>query len=980
MNFSIPKLLRSARPLSVALLLCACGGGNGTGAAGAFAFSISGMVTGLTDKIVLRDNGGDDLTIAADGPFTFATKVADNSIYKVTVHAPPIGEICTVSSGVGTVSRGDVSGVKVICSKESHTISAKVTGLSGTNSVVLQDNSADDLTVTANGTFTFANRVAFGSLYTVTVSSAPTGQNCSVANGTGTMGTADVVDITVSCATNKYAVGGAVSQLNGSMVLQSNASDNLVVSVNGPFTFPTTVDFGSSYNVTVLTQPTNQRCLVANSSGSVTGNVSNVNLSCASQMGGAMQGVGLNQAPSVSTLAGSAFAINGTGAAATFKNPQGIASDGTYLYVVDTGYNIIRRIEISTGVVTTLAGTGVPGATDGPGAAATFSSPVGIAIDGGNLYVAEMGNNKIRKIVIATGEVSSFTGVANAANGMGATDGAGWAATFIFPSGIASDGTNLYVTDSGNNKIRKIVIATGVVSSFTGVANTLTFSGAADGAAAAATFNYPFGITSDGTNLYVADQVNNKIRKIVIATGVVSSFTGVANTAGARSAVDGVGAAATFDFPMGITTDGINLYVADYSNHKIRKIVIATGAVSSFTGIANSAGVIGATDGAGSVATFSNPAAVTTAGGTLYVADTHNSIIRTVALSSAVVGTKAGSAYGIDGTGMAAAFNLPGGITSDGTNLYVVDMANHKIRKIVIATGVVTTLAGTGGAGATDGAGLAATFYYPHGITTDGTNLYVVDTNNNKIRKIVISSGVVSSLTGVVNTAGVAGAVDGTGVTASFNNPDGITTDGTNLYVADMGNNKIRRIVIASGVVSSITGVANTAGAGGAADGAGAAATFSYPQGITSDGSNLYVAEALNYKIRKIVIATGVVSSVTGMSNTAGVTGAADGTGTAATFGGNNFIQTFISGSFFGITTDGINLYLTDWKNNKIRKIAIATGVVSSVTGEANTAGIAGATDGAGSTATFSGPYGITSDGTSLYVGDRGNNTIRKIQ
>jgi sugar lactone lactonase YvrE len=468
------------------------------------------------------------------------------------------------------------------------------------------------------------------------------------------------------------------------------------------------------------------------------------------------------------------------------------------------------------------------------------------------------------------------------------------------------------VADALNNKIRKIVITSGVVSSFTGTANTAGASGAADGAATLATFHSPGSITSDGTNLYVADTANYKIRKIVIATGAVSSLTGAANTAGAAGAADGPGSAATFNITYGITTDGTNVYVADTSNQKIRKIVIATGVVSSFTGTANTAGTSGAADGAATLATFYNPYGLTTDGTNLYVADSSNNKIRQIVIASGAVTTFAGSAPGADGTGATGRFNHPANITTDGTNLYVADMNNNKIRKIVIASGVVTTLAGSpaNAAGTADGAGSTATFDTPSGITTDGTNLYVADSNNHKIRKIVIASGMVSSLTGTANTAGAAGAADGAGSTATFDTPSGITTDGTNLYVADSNNHKIRKIVIASGMVSSLTGTANTAGAAGAADGAGSTATFDTPSGITTDGTNLYVADSNNHKIRNIVIASGMVSSLTGTANTAGAAGAADGAGSAATFSYPT-----------DLTTDGTSLFVADNNNSTIRKI-----------------------------------------------------------
>jgi hypothetical protein len=217
-------------------------------------------------------------------------------------------------------------------------------------------------------------------------------------------------------------------------------------------------------------------------------------------------------------------------------------------------------------------------------------------------------------------------------------DGAAGVATFNGPTGIATVGTNLYVIDGRNYKIRKIVIATGEVSSLTGVVNTpgptnstctaTPSACAVDGAAGAATFNEPTGIVADGTNLYVSDSWNHKIRKIVIATGEVSSFTGVSSTRGVASAADGAGTNATFNYPTGITADATNLYIADAFNHKIRKVEIATGVVSSVTGLANAPGVLGAADGLATTATFNAPFGIVSVGTSLYVADGYNKNIR----------------------------------------------------------------------------------------------------------------------------------------------------------------------------------------------------------------------------------------------------------------------------------------------------------------------------------------------------------------
>jgi len=185
---------------------------------------------------------------------------------------------------------------------------------------------------------------------------------------------------------------------------------------------------------------------------------------------------------------------------------------------------------------------------------------------------------------------------------------------------------------------------------------------------------------------------------------------------------------------------------------------------------------------------------------------------------------------------------------------------------------VVTTLAGTGDNGSANGTGTSASFYNPFGITTDGTNLYVGDTKNNLIRKIVISTGVVTTVAGT----GSSGSANGTGTSASFYYPYGFTTDGTNLYVADYYNHLIRKIVISTGVVTTVAGT----GSSGSANGTGTSASFNSPHGITTDGTNLYVADSSNHLIRKIVISTGVVTTVAGT----GSYGSANGTGTSASF------------------------------------------------------------------------------------------------
>jgi sugar lactone lactonase YvrE len=221
---------------------------------------------------------------------------------------------------------------------------------------------------------------------------------------------------------------------------------------------------------------------------------------------------------------------------------------------------MIRRIDVATGTVSTLAGSSTPGHSDGNGAAASFTAPRGITTDGTNLYVADSGNRIIRKIVIATGAVTTLAGSGSS----GSADGVGIAASFNIPEDITTDGSYLFLTDSGNNNVRKIAISTGTVTTVAGS----VIPGSADGTGAAAGFNSPAGITTDGTNLYVADSKNNIIRKIEIASGVVTRVTG----SGSAGRSNGDALSATFLEPKGITSDGANLFVTDFDFSLIREI------------------------------------------------------------------------------------------------------------------------------------------------------------------------------------------------------------------------------------------------------------------------------------------------------------------------------------------------------------------------------------------------------------------------
>lgn len=589
--------------------------------------------------------------------------------------------------------------------------------------------------------------------------------------------------------------------------------------------------------------------------------------------------------------------VDGAATVATFTDLSGVAVDiHGNLFVADGFYNVIRKVSPS-GVVSTFAGSGNFAFTDGTGTAASFAIPSGIAVDtSGTVFVADTGNNAIRKIT-PDGVVITLAG--NGATGF--SNGAGTAASFNAPQAVAVDSTgNVFVADTGNQAIRKIS-PVGVVSTFAGG----EFFGYMDGVGTTARFYDPRGVAVDSSgNVFVADSHNNAIRQIT-PSGVVSTLAG----GEASGFLDGRGAAARFNFPNSVATDSNgNVFVADISNHAIRKIT-ALGEVSTIAG----SGSAGFKDGSGTASHFNFPRSVATdSTGNVFVADGSNHRIREIT-PAGIVSTFAGGG-GLDFTNgqlAKASFKSSEDVAVDSTgNLLVADTGNHAIRKVTPA-GVVSTLAGSGASGFADGTGTAATFNSPRGIAIDSNgNVFVGDTGNHAIRKITPAGGV-TTLAG----SGTAGFVDGTGAVATFNAPKGVALDSSgNVFVADSLNNAIRKIT-PSGAVSTFSGN----GTEGFGNGTGRAASFNQPVGVAVDSSsNVFVADGRNNAIRKIS-PDGVVSTFAGNS----VFGFVDGMGTQAGFNGPSGVALDSSG----------NLFVSDTGNHSVRKIT-PSGMVSTLIGD----------------------------------------------
>jgi DNA-binding beta-propeller fold protein YncE len=636
----------------------------------------------------------------------------------------------------------------------------------------------------------------------------------------------------------------------------------------------------------------------------------------------------------------------GTGTVSTIASlPDGrdtitVDSSGN-LYVADGGNNKILIVN-TAGVVSPYAGTGQKGSTNGPKASAQFDNPRGLAFDSaGNLYVADLGNNKIRKID-TNGVVSTYAG----SGGYGAADGTWSVATFRYPRGLAVDSAgNVYVADTNNHCIRKIDNTVNRnVSTYAGIPGTY---GTVDGIWSVATFRSPEGVAVDSVgNLYVADTYLGFIRKID-TNRIVSTLTSA-------------------NQPRGIAVDSAgNVYVAaTYSNRILN--IDTNGVVSTIAG----SGAYAAVDGPVTSATFMSPQGVTVdSGGNAYVVQANSSGLRKISfsvdqLTKIVRNTRLDINYlvtnladnltriladalidnielKIVSTFVSLSFR-PSGIAIDSSgNIYVADTVNNKIQKID-SNKSVSVYAGTGASGSADGPWSAATFSSPVGLAFDSDdNMYVADYSSNKIRKID-KSRTVTTYAGT----GSPGSTDGQWSSATFSRPSRIAVDSDrNLYVTDSANNKIRKID--NTVNRNVTTYAGS-GSQGSTDGQWSSATFSSPNGIAVDsGRNVYITELYTDKIRKI-------------DNTVN----------------RNVTTPILANHPRGVTfSSSGEMYFADSYSQSVRKVD-KDGNISIYAGS----GGYGTADGLGISATFSFPQGVAVDSSgNVYTTELDSNNIRKI-
>lgn len=609
---------------------------------------------------------------------------------------------------------------------------------------------------------------------------------------------------------------------------------------------------------------------------------------------------------------------------------------------------------ITGGQMLLLAGRpGGSGTSDATGTLARFYLPTGIATDGSNLYITDKDNHTVRKMDLSTKVVTTIAGYPGS---RGFNDGAGINARFNYPEGIATDGVYLYVADTLNQVIRKIRIDSGEVVTLAGRRGQ---AGHADGAGADAMFQMPSGITVMGSVLFVTDTDNHIIRRVDKNSGETVTVAGAVRVAGSA---DGTGDSARFNSPFGMTNDGDYVFIADANNHAIRRLDSQTGDVIT---IAGKAGESGFSDGTIANARFSYPSGLFLRDGELFVSEIGNDQIRVIDLTHDTVNTIAGtlrspgSTDGPPGTGR---FNSPFNLVMAGDYLYVADQDNNTIRGVNVSTGEIETVAGSpSNAGAADDSGSDSRFRTPGGIAMDGNTLYIADTFNHIIRKVDIDTGMVTTLAG---KAGISGSTDSTESAAVFNSPTDVIMgeNGAFIYIVDTSNHIIRSMELSTGEVRTFTGFPAIAGT---ADGTGTNARFNSPRRGVRLHDKLYIADTGNHVIRVIDIPTRQVSTLAGQS---GVPGPYDSSERPSGIAGFNAPG--------DITTDGAFLYVADTGNHAIRKVDPATGIVSTIAGSRGTKGLVDSADGL---PLFNAPEGIAWHNGILYVSDTGNSIIRKI-
>ena len=686
----------------------------------------------------------------------------------------------------------------------------------------------------------------------------------------------------------------------------------------------------------------------------------------------------------ISTFAGGGVGDGGLAIEASLYTPQSVVVDAEgNIYICDTGHHRIRRVDAKTGIITTVAGTGIAGNTGDHGRAirAQLSSPHGMAFDlKGKLYIADTDNRRLRKLD-KRGNLHPSIGKKSDAQEaampedhdhslMFMDSGGGKDIVLAPPHHIAVDSQgNVYITEMESNRIVKYDKATKELTVIAGVITAPGYAGDG-GPGAEASLLIPHSVAVDlSGNVYIADTLNHRIRKVDAKTGMITTIAGSGLVGFVGDG--GLATRARLAGPSGIAVspDG-TLYIVDTDNRRIRKLT-PFGSEWRITTIAGTGHRGSSGDGGPALhADFVRPVAIALdTEGNLYIADTGGHKIRKID-TSGIITTVAGNGHccftGDGQQAMNAEFTPPYGISAGPSgHVYIVDRDNHRIRRVDITNAVITTVAGNGSRGYRGDGGEAskASLSDPMSVAIgkDGS-VFIADYGNHRIRKVDGETKMITTVAGSID-----GGFEGDGgkaTRAKLHFPAGAAIDSEgNLYISDTGNQRVRMVEHDTGIITTIAGTGNYgfSGDGGPATEADLAHPTSL--GFDQDG-NLYIADTDNHRVRKVDKGTGTITTVAGNGNSK-LTGD----------GGPALLSSLRYPA--GVIIDQDILYIADSGHHLIRAVSLKTGVITTLAGR-GWPGLEG-DGGPASKAVLRSPRGIALHSKTLYIADTDNRRIRSI-
>jgi trimeric autotransporter adhesin len=575
----------------------------------------------------------------------------------------------------------------------------------------------------------------------------------------------------------------------------------------------------------------------------------------------------------ITTIAGTgAITSNGDNSlaiAAGLNVPTSTAIDSAgNIFIADSRGDRVRKIDARTGIITSAIGTGVNGFSGDNGQAnnARLSFPIGVAIDSfDNLYIADSGNSRIRKVNLKTNIITTVAG--SSRSGFSGDGGPATLASLGFVNQVNVDSLgNIFIVDNSldpeaNARIRRVDIRTGVITTVAGNSD-FRFNG--DNIPALSASIDPFDVEIDQAgNIFFADLANHRIRRVDAQTAIITTVAG--NGISAFNGDGGLATNASLSAPNGIALDGMgNLIIADQLNNRIRKVDARTGIITT---IAGSELPIGDNDLAIKANVGDPFSVVVESSGNILISDSGNRRVRRVNIANGSITTIAGNGTlgfsGDNGPATQASF-APNTIAQDSNgNIFIVDPVFHVVRRIT-PTGTINTVAGTGKFGFSGDNGLAtnAQLDSPRGIAVDSAgNLFIADLFNSRIRRVDARTGIITSVAGN-GRANITGD-GGPATQASLAFPLAVTVDrNNNIFILDLVGNLVRRIDGRTGIITTIAGTGNASfsGDGGPAINAAINTAFGL---IADNNGNLFIADTGNSRIRRIDT-NGIIATVAG--------------------------------------------------------------------------------------------------------------------